>query len=660
MSWLRHLYYDVKPFLPGPVRLAFRRSIAAVALHRSANIWPIDPAAAETPRNWPGWPDGKKFALVLTHDVEGQRGLDRCESLLALEEGLGLRSSFNFIPEGSYKTPPELRQNLISKGFEVGVHDLRHDGKLYRSKTTFVSHAVRINEYLKNWNAVGFRSGFMHHDLDWLHGLNVQYDASTFDTDPFEPQPEPHGTIFPFWVEDRSTGRKYVELPYTLPQDSTLFLVLRERTIDIWKRKLDWVVQHGGMVLLNTHPDYMEFGEASAGGSSYPASYYSNLLSYVKEKYAGQYWACLPKEMAKYMHEKGKDLAPRYSFPKKKIWVDLDNTPHVPFFKPIIESLEQRGHKVLVTSRQAFQVGELATEMGLRHTMVGRHYGKNPVAKIVGLFIRALQFLPLVLREKPDLAISHGARSQILLCNLLRIPTILLADYEHAKILPFLRPTWLYVPEVIPVDGLRGNAKEICHYPGIKEDVYVPGFRPTGKTKRDLQLDPNKLTVTMRPPANEAHYRSPASDALFEAAMNHLTARSDIQIVLLPRNRNQLDDIKATHPEWFQQRRTIVPEKAVDGLELISESDLVLSGGGTMNREAAALHVPVYSIFRGKIGAVDKFLAQSGRLILLEEPGDISTKVDLARRLSNGASGAEPNRTLPFLVKEIEARAATV
>ena len=134
----------------------------------------------------------------------------------------------------------------------------------------FKRRSVRINDYAREWGASGFRSGFMLRNLDWLHDLDVQYDASTFDTDPFEPQPDGHHTIFPFWVPRPThwlTARQqcpffesgYVELPYTLPQDSTLFLVLAKRLPEIWMRKLDWIAEHGGMVLLDTHPDYMSF-----------------------------------------------------------------------------------------------------------------------------------------------------------------------------------------------------------------------------------------------------------------------------------------------------------------------------------------------------------------------------------------------------------------
>src|SRR5436853_2459612 len=253
-------YYVLRPTLPQALRMAIRRFLAKRSLRLFANSWPINQLAGMAPGWWTGWPDGKKLAFTLTHDVEGQRGLDRCRQLAEMEMRLGFRSCFNFIPEGEYETPKSLRDFLVAHGFEVGLHDLRHDGKLYSSHQNFRELAHKINHYLAEWEAVGFRSGFMLHNLDWLRDLNVLYDASTFDTDPFEPQPDGVNTIFPFWV-GRSDGSGYVELPYTLPQDSTLFLLLRETSIDIWKRKLDWVAEHGGMALVTVHPDYINFGD---------------------------------------------------------------------------------------------------------------------------------------------------------------------------------------------------------------------------------------------------------------------------------------------------------------------------------------------------------------------------------------------------------------
>ena len=164
------------------------------------DIWPINEIAGRRPDGWPGWPDGKKFAVVLTHDVEGPLGVSKCRQLMQLEQEFGFRSSFNFIPEGDYAVSAGLREELQRNGFEVGVHDLHHDGKLYWTRRKFSRNAKRINHYLKEWGAGGFRSGFMLHNLDWLRDLDVKYDASTFDTDPFEPQPDGVSTIFPFWA----------------------------------------------------------------------------------------------------------------------------------------------------------------------------------------------------------------------------------------------------------------------------------------------------------------------------------------------------------------------------------------------------------------------------------------------------------------------------
>jgi glycosyltransferase involved in cell wall biosynthesis len=310
------IYYGVKPFIPQSLRTAIRRGLATRLRKRIGDVWPIMPGSERPPENWPGWPERKKFAVVLTHDVEGKAGLRKCRSLMELEMDLGFRSSFNFIPEGSYRVPAKLREELTASGFEVGIHDLKHDGHLFSSHREFKRRAVRINDYAREWSASGFRSGFMLRNLDWLHDLDVQYDASTFDTDPFEPQPDGGHTIFPFWVPRPNDGSingqpsnintssdGYVELPYTLPQDSTLFLVLRETTPEIWMRKLDWIAEQGGMVLLDVHSDYMSFGGSRQTTTEYPAALYREFLTYVRTRYAGEYWHALPKEVAGYVNQ---------------------------------------------------------------------------------------------------------------------------------------------------------------------------------------------------------------------------------------------------------------------------------------------------------------------------------------------------------------------
>lgn len=295
---MRNFYYLVKPLVPWRVRMALRRLLAARLRAQSEACWPILRSAARVPSGWPGWPDGKQFAFVLTHDVEGEKGLEQCRQLAEVDKACGFRSSFNFVPEGEYRLPDSVRTFLKEEGFEVGVHDLHHDGSLYRSSESFHAQAKQINEYLKAWGATGFRAGFMFHNLEWIKTLEVSYDASTFDTDPFEPQPDGVGTIFPFWVQTHDT-KGYIELPYTLPQDSTMFLLLQEQTIDVWVKKLDWVAEHGGMVLVNVHPDYIAFqGKARTG--EFPVALYEGLLKYVATRYGDRCWHALPRDVAAY------------------------------------------------------------------------------------------------------------------------------------------------------------------------------------------------------------------------------------------------------------------------------------------------------------------------------------------------------------------------
>jgi predicted glycosyltransferase len=315
----------------------------------------------------------------------------------------------------------------------------------------------------------------------------------------------------------------------------------------------------------------------------------------------------------------------------KRIWIDLDNSPHVPFFLPIIEELQKRRYKVILTARDSYQVCELLELYRVSCRVVGRHWGKNRALKMLGTCLRALRLIPMMAMERPDLAVSHGSRGQFLCSVVLRIPTLTMYDYEHAAGTGFL-PDWAFAPHFIP-DSPQGRAKNPeMKYPGLKEDVYVPRFRPDPSLKSQLGLATGDLVVTVRPPATEAHYHNPEAEVLFNAAMNLLIQCSDVRVILLPRNDNQAISLQKQWRQWIEKRKIMVPEHVVDGLNLIWFSDLVISGGGTMNREAAALGVPVYSIFRGKIGAVDRYLAEQGRLTLIENVDEIKTKIKLVRR----------------------------
>lgn len=303
MPVLKIAYYQLKPLLPRRLQIAMRRLRARVKLRTHRDVWPIDEKGATPPKNWQGWPDGKQFAFVMTHDVETEVGRDRCRELMRLDQEFGIVSSFNFVPE-RYEVPAELRDHLASRGFEIGIHDLKHDGKLLASRAKFFESAISINRYLKDWKAVGFRAGSMHHNLECFHSLDIEYDASTFDSDPFEPQPEGTGTIFPFVVPHNGLRKGYIEMPYTLPQDFTLFVIMRQDSIDIWKKKLDWVASKGGMCLLVTHPDYMTFDGQPRRFDEYPVGHYREFLQYVQDAYKGQYYNVLPREIAAYWKSK--------------------------------------------------------------------------------------------------------------------------------------------------------------------------------------------------------------------------------------------------------------------------------------------------------------------------------------------------------------------
>ena len=657
---LTRTYYHVKPFVPKSLRWALRRYRAAGIRKRHAAVWPINRAAGNAPDGWPGWPDGKRFALVLTHDVESQAGVERVRALAEVEMQHGFRSSFNFVPEGEYGVPAALREWLLNQGFEVGVHDLHHDGKLYQSRAGFAAKARQINHYLHEWNATAFRSGFMLRELGWLHELDIDSECSTFDTDPFEPQPAGTHTIFPYWIPGPegtvATGRRngYVELPYTLPQDSTMFLLLGEPDADIWRRKTEWICQRGGMVLMNVHPDYIDM-TGSGTRMTYPLAHYEGFLRWVGEQYPGQAWQVLPREISRFVRSR-QPLLPVSASESSlvtpaplgrgiKVWIDLENTPHIPFFRPIIRELRKQGHQVVLTARNSYQTCEMAGFHALDYQQIGRHYGRHLLAKVWGLLVRGGQLILFARHEKPGLALNLGSRSQNLAAKLLGIPVVEIMDYEHTAESSLLESRWYLTPKVVcaAVHGGKPTPR-IRTYDGIKEDVYVADFQPDEAILDQLGLRDASVVVTARPPATEAHYHNPEAEQLFARFMRRALECRGVKTVLLPRNPRQEAELRARNPQWFTDSNLVVPDRVVEGLNLIWHSDLVVSGGGTMNREAAALGVPVYSVFCGPTGAVDRQLCDQHRLIQIETPTDVDHKIHLVPRtkdhLPPPASGA--------------------
>ncbi|MCX6977745.1 MAG: glycosyltransferase [Verrucomicrobia bacterium] len=420
----RRLYYLLKPFAPLSLRRALRRLHAQSLAQSSHHLWPIDPSAFRSPPHFSGWPDHHPFAFVLTHDVETQRGLDRVQQLAELEMLHGFRSSFNFIPEGPYQVPDSLRHWLTSHGFEVGVHDLHHDGKLYSSKKQFLKKAARINHYLHAWNAVGFRSGFMLRNLDWFHHLHITYDASTFDTDPFEPQPDAAKTIFPFWVPSPIPQNRYLELPYTLPQDSTLFLVKEASTIDIWKEKLAWIATHHGMALVNIHPDYIQFPHDSPTPETYPLQHVTDLLTHLRSQFTPPPWNPTPRDLTTWFTQSNPH--PPHTLARKRVAVLLYSYyPADPRPRRAAEALAEVGMQVdlfCLRENDSQPTREVINGVSVYRTPIQRQrHSKLTYLKQYAQFIATCSYFlsKSVFREKYHLVHVHNMPDVLVFASLL-------------------------------------------------------------------------------------------------------------------------------------------------------------------------------------------------------------------------------------------------
>ena len=299
LSPARRVYYVLKPVLPRALVVRTRRR-GRGRVQRSFPLgWPIEDryrrflwevigelmaaeGLTELPFIW-FWPSGSRYALVLTHDVETAVGQRFAPRVADLEQGLGVRSSFNFVAE-RYPLDHGLIADLVGRGFEVGVHGRRHDGRELRSRRVFMRHARHVNGHLRRLGAVGFRSPLTHRNPEWMQALDVEYDASFFDSDPFEPVPGGTMSIWPFTI-----GR-FLELPYTLAQDHTLVDVLGEQRPRLWLEKASYLRRFCGMALLNAHPDYLKEGR------------YWRVYTAFLEELSGDLccWNALPREAARW------------------------------------------------------------------------------------------------------------------------------------------------------------------------------------------------------------------------------------------------------------------------------------------------------------------------------------------------------------------------
>jgi len=299
-----------------------------------------------------------------------------------------------------------------------------------------------------------------------------------------------------------------------------------------------------------------------------------------------------------------------------RIWIDLANSPHVPFFRSLANEFIRRNHEVVVTARDFAETVKLAEAAGFVSEVIGGHGGGKLSGKAGNLVQRALALGRWARGKDLDLAVSHNSYSQILAARALSLRTVTLMDYEHqpANHLAFRMASRVIVPDAFPEAALArfgASLQKVKRYAGLKEDVYLADFQcdpEFPKLLSGIGIEQSNVLITMRPPASEALYHR-FENELFDELLTRLLATPNVKVVLLPRNDLQRDTYNARVAASL-----IVPAVPIDGGNLIAHSDLVVSAGGTMNREAAALGTPAASIYLGEWAAIDEQLVQEGRL----------------------------------------------
>jgi predicted glycosyltransferase len=332
-----------------------------------------------------------------------------------------------------------------------------------------------------------------------------------------------------------------------------------------------------------------------------------------------------------------------------RIWIDLANSPHVPFFRSLASEFIRRGHEVVVTARDFAETVELAEAAGFAPQVIGGHGGANLSGKAGNLVQRAMSLARWARGRELDLALSHNSYSQILAARALSLRAITLMDYEHqpANHLAFRMASRIIVPRAFPESALTrfgASPAKVRRYDGIKEDVYLADFQSDPEFEeqlRELGVSPDDILVTVRPPASEALYHRFEND-LFDQLLDRLLTRPSVKVILLPRNDTQRRNYS------LRANSNLILPAPLDGSNLIAHSDLVVSAGGTMNREAAALGIPAASIYLGEWAAIDEQLLNEGRLrristgydvreLSIQKKGPISARhqVNLAREVAD-------------------------
>ncbi len=301
-----------------------------------------------------------------------------------------------------------------------------------------------------------------------------------------------------------------------------------------------------------------------------------------------------------------------------KVWVDCTAAAHPLVLKPIVDRLEARGDDVFITAREYGQTEGILERLGMPYTAVGEHGGASAAGKAWALAGRSARLSRVVWRRQPDLAIAHGSVDLAVVCSLFKIPSAQLQDYEFAGMqrrISFRVARRVLVPDSIPLERLeRIGAKErkLVRYPGLKEEYYLAGFEPDPGILEELGLDREKVLVVVRPPPETSEYH--ARNDVYGEVIARLAGETGVQAVIVPRTERQ-----GAEARGIGAANLIVPERAIDAQSLIAFADLVVSAGGTMNREAVALGTPVYTTFAGKMGGVDEALIAEGRLRVLDD-----------------------------------------
>jgi predicted glycosyltransferase len=313
-----------------------------------------------------------------------------------------------------------------------------------------------------------------------------------------------------------------------------------------------------------------------------------------------------------------------------RVWVDCTAAAHPLVLRPIIERLRARGHEVDVTARDYGQTLGILERLGIEHEVFGRHGGGATGGKALALGRRSRALARWARPRRFGLAIAHGSVDLAVVSTILRIPSAQMQDYEHAGLqrqLAFRAARRVLVPEAISVAAMRragASERKLFRYPGLKEDYYLAGFEPDASVLDELRIDRDAVLAVVRPPPETSAYH--ARNRIYDDVLTRLAAAPAAQAVVIPRTEGQAEAVRA-----MAEPSLVVPAAAVDGQSLIAFADLVVSAGGTMNREAVALGTPVYTIFTGRMGAVDERLIAAGELRPLDDPADL----ELVKRSSS-------------------------